>query len=238
MAFVHDIRLDGEPVLDHVLARVEQFELGIPAQAHHDVLMVPSWELVFNPAHLHAGQLAQRNRASVLLDIERACQHLVDRGESDPACYLELLSQRNCDWYGIAVAPLLALCLGQDSGEAIVNIAVSDVFQLGLPHCVVETNAVVDADGARALAIPEAVRNHELFDHCRAAKQAESLLLTSILNQDYATLMGACQVHPMIRSPRAVARYFSRLTECDPQIARFVFGKRPIPWPAHQEDIR
>lgn len=231
MAFVHDLHVDSQPVLHTLLAQAQRFPLAIAAQARHELLMVPSWELVFDRAAVQARQKAQRNRAATLLDIERQCQCLLDEGERDPVRFIELLSQRNCDWYALAVAPLLGLCLGQGAGEAVVNLAMDDVFGLGLPQCVVETNAVVDADGARAFVVPNGIRGHVLFDLCHRAKQAEALLLVGILRGEPAAVREACALHPMIGSAQVAQRYFERLARHDAQIARFWDGERPSSTP-------
>ncbi|MFZ5543001.1 MAG: 6-phospho-beta-glucosidase [Pseudomonadota bacterium] len=219
MAFVHTLQADGQELLPRLLRERPRFPLAIEAQSEHELLMVPSWDFVFDPAGLHARQQAQRNRAALLLDIELQCQQLLDAGEHDPARFVQQLAQRDCAWYALAVAPLLAQCLGEP-GEAVVNLAVGDVFGLGLPHCVVETNAVVDADGAAACPVPERLSGHALFDLCRRAKQAEALLLHAVQAGEPAALREACALHPMIRAPQAAARYFDRLAQQDAQIAR------------------
>lgn len=237
MAFVHDIRLDGEAVLEQFLAHAAQFDLAIAAQSQHNCLMVPSWDMVYDRQRLHARQRAQRNRASVLLDIESASQRLIDTNVTEPAAYLQLLARRDCAWYEIAVAPLLALCLGHGPGEAIINLAVPDVFDLGLARCVVETNAVVDADSAQATVPPQALRALALFEHCRTAKQSETRLLAGVLHQDRTAIFEACRMHPMIGAPQAVAHYFARLAAVDAQIAGLLAG-RPAATAAAFPDCR
>lgn len=219
-AFVHEVRLDGRPVLGRLLAKGARFEPAIAAQAHLDYLVVPSWDMVFDPAPLLARQRAHENRAAALLDIERQCQQLVDAGQRDPAPVLALLAQRDCAWYELAVAPLLAQCLGE-GGETIVNLPMGDVFGLGEAFGVVETNAVVDSHGARALAIPEALRSNLLFDYCRSMKRAERLLLRAILAGDPRGVAQACLANPMIGKSGQLARYGALVAAAAPQIAHF-----------------
>lgn len=224
-AFVHEVRLGGRPVLAQLLARSAEFELSIAAQAHLDYLVVPSWDLVFDPATLLERQRAQRNRAATLLDIERQCQQLIDGGLRDPAPVLALLAQRDCAWYELAVAPLLADCLG-NGGETIVNLPMGDVFGLGETHTVVETNAVVDRHGARALALPEAVTASLLFDYCRNMKRAERLLLRAILAGDPSGVAQACLANPMIGKSAQIARYGELVAAADSQIAPYFDFRR------------
>ncbi|WP_426106002.1 hypothetical protein [Massilia sp. TSP1-1-2] len=220
-AFVYEVRVDGRQRLEQLLAG--GFALAIGAQRWLDYLVVPSWNMVFDPARLHARQSAERNRAGTLLDIERDCERLLAAGAGAERL-LALLAQRDCAWYELAVVPLLALCLGRRPGEAIVNLATGDVFDLGLEHCVVEANAMVDAAGARALALPQALRRSVLFDYCRAMKRAETTLLAGICSGDGRAVLRACLANPMIASAPRSALYFERLAALDPAIALFFAG--------------
>lgn len=220
-AFVHAIRVAGRDVLPQVLADSAGFALAIGAQRYLDYLVVPSWDMVFDPEPMLARQRQQANRASTLIDIEQQCQSLLDSGQRDPAAYFALLAQRNCDWYQLAVLPLLAQCGQVDPGQAIVNLPMGDVFGLGIANTVVETNAMVGAHGAQALALPADVVNSALFDDCRAMKRAEQLLLGGIVERDPARVMRACLANPMIRSSARIERYFDVLRAADPGIARF-----------------
>lgn len=226
-AFVHSIRHQGRELLPRMLERGAAFDLGIAAQAWLDYLVVPAWDLVFDPEPTLARQRAQGNRAGTLLDIEQTCQHLLDQGQSDPALFLALLAQRDCAWYELAVVPLLEKCLGRQPQGAIVNLPMGDVFGIGQAHSVVETNAMVDAGGARALALPEAVRANMLFEYSRGMKQAERLLLQGIVTEQPRLVFQACLLHPMIRSSSRIERYFDLLGASDPYMARFFKRRSP-----------
>ena len=225
-AFVYGVVAGGRQLLPELLAAGPGFALAIQAQRHLDYLVVPSWDMVFDPETLHARQRARRNRAADLLDIERACQRLLDDGVTEPERYLALLARRDCAWYELAVAPLLALCCADTPGEAIVNLAVDDVFGLGQRYCVVETNAMVGAGGARALALPQEVKRSVLFEFCRGMKRAELELLHGITQGDPDAVMRSCLANPMIRSPARSAAYFERLCAADPAVGRF-FASQP-----------
>jgi 6-phospho-beta-glucosidase len=220
-AFVHAIRVGRHDVLAQVLAHSCRFELAIGAQRHLEYLVVPSWDMVYDPEPMLARQRQQANRAAKLIDIEQQCQHLLDGGQRDPAAYFALLAQRDCDWYRLAVLPLLAQCGQPDAGGAIVNLPMGDVFGLGIADTVVETNAMVGADGAHAMPLPEAVRHSALFDDCRTMKRAEQLLLAGITRRDPQLVMRACLANPMIRSSARIEQYFDALRAADPGIARF-----------------
>lgn len=225
-AFVYGVEAGGRQLLPGLLAE-GGFPLAIRAQRHLEYLVVPSWDMVFDPEALHARQRGRRNRASELLDIERDCQRLLDAGVRAPERYLALLARRDCAWYEIAVAPLLALCCAGASGEAIVNLAIGDVFGLGQRHCVVETNAMVGAAGARALALPEELKHSVLFEYCRGMKRAELELLHGIVHADPDAVMRSCLANPMIRSSARSAAYFERLCAADPAIGRFFASQLP-----------
>lgn len=225
-AFVYGIEAGGRQLLPQLLASGPGFPLASRAQRYLDYLVVPSWDMVFDPEPMRARQRERRNRAAELLDIERDCQQLLDDGVTDPARYLALLAKRDCSWYEIAVAPLLALCCSDTPGEAIVNLPVDDVFGLGQRYAVVETNAMVGAGGARALALPQAVRSSVLFEYCRGMKRAELELLHGITHGDPDAVMRACLANPMIASSARSAAYFERLRAADPAIERF-FASQP-----------
>jgi 6-phospho-beta-glucosidase len=225
-AFVHGIESEGRQLLPQLLADSARFELAIAAQRHLDYLVVPSWDMVFDPEPLRARQRAQRNRAATLLEIEQECQRRLDAGATDPALYFALLAQRDCAWYELAVTPLLAICCADTPREAIVNLPMEDLFGLGRAHCVVETNALVDARGARALALPGAVRDSLLFDYCRSMKRAELELLDGIGARDPDAVIRSCLANPMIRSSARIAIYFERLRAADPAIAQFFQAPR------------
>ena len=220
-AFVHAIRVDGRDVLGQLLAGDAPFALAIGAQRYLDYLVVPAWDMVFNPAPMLERQRQQANRAATLIDIEQQCQRLLDAGQRDPAAYFSLLAQRDCDWYQLAVLPLLAHCTHSAPAQAIVNLPMGDIFGLGIDHTVVETNAMVGAAGARPLALPAAVTRSALFDDCRSMKRAEQLLLSGIVQRNPALVMRACLANPMIRSSVRTERYFDALRAADPGIARF-----------------
>lgn len=220
-AFVHSVRVDGRELLPEVLAASSRFGLAIGAQRYLDYLVVPSWDMVYDPEPMLARQRQQGNRAATLIDIEQQCQQLLDDGERDPAAYFAALARRDCNWYELAVLPLLAQCGQQTPGGAIVNLPMGDVFGLGIANTIVETNAMVGASGAQAMALPDAVRQSALFDDCRTMKRAEQLLLAGIAGRDPRLVMRACLVNPMIRSNARIERYFDALRTADPGIAQF-----------------
>jgi 6-phospho-beta-glucosidase len=222
LAFVYDVTLDGRPVLHSLLEHIEEFGAAIPAQRDLEFLVVPTWNFVFDPAGIWARQRGQPNRASQLLKIESEFDNHSNSGQQAAQQCFNVLGRRECEWYELAVAPLLAMCLSEAPAEAIVNIPMDDVFALGITDTVVESNALVSAAGARALPLPAHVRRSSLFDYCRAAKRAENALLHGILQRDCGAIIHACSMSPMIEGSDAIVRYFDVLRASDPDMERIL----------------
>lgn len=220
-AFVHDIRIAGRSVLAEMLMRLSDFPLGLPFQQPFPYLFVPGWEQVFQREVVHARQGAEpNNRAAALLAIEQTFAELVSH-RGDIAAALDLLAQRHCTWYELAVVPLLQQCLSADDGTAIVNGDAGDVFRLGRAVCVVESNALVGRYGARVAELPAAVHHTAQFDVCRLLKRAELSLLDGVLTTDRDAVLAACLLNPMIQCFDRTRRYLRALAQHDPDIAPF-----------------
>jgi len=225
MAFVHGLRAQGRDLLPGLLARAAAFEPGLPAQARHPVLLVPSWAQVFHHDALLKRQTAARNRAGLLLDLERECEALLDTGQRDPAAHRAVLARRRCDWYALAVAPLLQAGLGSPGAEAVINLDAGPLFGPARRPCVVETQAWVSSAGAQALRpAPAALSELPVWQLCAQAKAAEYALLDALLQQDGRAVLDAAAAHPMVQAPAAVRPYFRQLAAADPQVAAFFAG--------------
>lgn len=225
MAFVHGLRAQGQDLLPVLLARAAAFEPSLPAQAQHPVLLVPSWAQVFHHRAVLVRQTAARNRAGLLLDLERECEALLDAGERNPAAHRAVLTRRHCDWYALAVAPLLRAGLGSHGAEAVINLDAGSPLGSADRPCVVETQAWVDGNGARPLRQPPAaLRELPVWRLCAQAKTAEWALLDALQQQDGRAVLDAAAAHPMVQAPAAVRPYFRQLAAADPQVADFFAG--------------
>jgi len=218
---IHGARLAGRDVFDRVRAAPLAFR---PAcNAYSPWLLNISWAFVHERAAIVARQRAAANRAATLLAIEAECDALAAAGERDPRAFLALLGKRRCDWFNLAVTPVLARLLGMATPPLFVNCAANDPFELGLERTIVEASwddgAPLGTARFDRLALPPAVRRSAEFQLIALMKAAERRLLEAVLARDGAGVIAACLANPMIAELAPIEAYFARLRESDPQIA-------------------
>ncbi|MEO1221630.1 MAG: 6-phospho-beta-glucosidase, partial [Pseudomonadota bacterium] len=103
--FVHGVQIDGREALSDVMAAKPSF---MPqCNRHFSTLLNISWSFVFENERLVRKQSGKANRAATLLNIEQQCDDFLASGEEAAEAYLAVLAQRNCDWYDLAVSPVL-----------------------------------------------------------------------------------------------------------------------------------
>ncbi|MDC0713199.1 6-phospho-beta-glucosidase [Stigmatella sp. ncwal1] len=220
--FVHDVLLSGQSVFAELKERLDACSLAPSYHRAFESIVIPAWDLIFNRNALWEGQRQKPNRASFLYALEQELAAKVRQTPLEalfPGPFLERLAARRCDWYDLIVTPVLSNLLHLARAPLILNLGIQDPFGLGCRTCVIETNAVMGAEGHVALPPSERVARSPEFTLVRQMKQAEVELLEAILERSPQRVLRACLLNPMIQDHRAVQSYFAALSEVDPLIA-------------------
>ena len=220
--FVHSLTIDGRDALNDTIAAQPSF---MPeCNRYFSTLLNISWSFVFEAERITARQLSKPNRADSLLQIESACDALLASGEARPGAYLEILAQRDCHWYNLAVSPVLAQLTGAKAQPVYINCAAGDALQLGVEQTVIEATCALRPDAISFVPYPERLRALPEYLLVRSMKQAELALLSGITSRQPDSIIGACLINPMISSLDATQRYFSKLCEIDADMRQFWKG--------------
>lgn len=220
--FVHAVHADGRDLLAEAKAANPAFMPD--CNRHFASLLNISWSFVFEAERVAARQRAKPNRASSLLQIEGECDDLLAAGVMAPAPYLAVLAQRNCDWYDLAVSPVLGQLTGSAPAPVYVNCTAGPALVPGSRDQVIEATCALDPRRATFAALPEAVEHLPEYQLVRLMKQSELALLDAITGREPEGVIGACLLNPMIASLDAAERYFADLRQCDQGIAEFWSG--------------
>lgn len=217
--FVHAVHANGRDMLAEAKAARPSFMPD--CNRHFASLLNISWSFVFEAERIAARQRSKPNRASSLLQIEGECDALLAAGVMKPASYLAVLAQRNCDWYDLAVSPVLGQLTGSATVPVYVNCTAGPALVSGSRDQVIEATCTLDPRRATFGPLPEAVERQPEYQLVRLMKQAELTLLDAITARAPDGVIGACLLNPMIASLDAAERYFEELRQSDPGIAEF-----------------
>lgn len=220
--FVHAVKAGGRDLL---AAAKEARPAFMPeCNRHFSSLLNISWSFVFEAERIAQRQRSKQNRASELLQIESQCDNLLASGILQPEPYLETLAQRDCNWYDLAVSPVLGQLTGDAPRPVYVNCAAGDIFRQGARDQVVEATCSLDAQDATFSPLPEHLHSLPEYQLVKLMKQSELALLDAIAAREADAVIGACLLNPMIASLDAAERYFGALRQCDQGIAEFWNG--------------
>ncbi|MEL7198809.1 MAG: 6-phospho-beta-glucosidase [Pseudomonadota bacterium] len=217
--FIHGVQIDGREVLADVIAAKPSFMPD--CNRYFSTLLNISWSFVFENERLVEKQSSKPNRANTLLDIEQQCDVLLASKETDAQAYLGILAQRNCDWYDLAVSPVLGHLTGETSEQVFVNCDAGDALNLGCEHSIIEASSTIDPKKVVFDVVPSPIETLPEYMLVRLMKQAELKLLEGIVEGDPDTVIEACLLNPMIRSLDKTTDYFGELQKIDPIMARF-----------------
>jgi 6-phospho-beta-glucosidase len=220
--FVHGLTIDGCDALDDAIAAQPSFKPE--CNRYFSTLLNVSWSFIFEAERITTRQRSKPNRADSLLQIEGACEALLASGEEQPVAYLDILAQRDCHWYDLAVSPVLAQLTGARAQPVYINCAAGDALQLGLEQTVIEASCMLRSDAVSFTPYPERLRALPEYLLVRTMKQAELALLSGITSREPDAIIAACLINPMIRSLDATQRYFSKLCEVDADMRQFWKG--------------
>ena len=226
IASVWDIYLDGKSIYADFVKHNQEtpFRPKAKDQSLFPALMIPNWDIIFNPEIIIGKQNKQSiNRAQLLVDIEHEFYKNMDNKRPSIFQVPPILRKRSSDWYLLAVVPLIKNIL-DSSGNHILNVSLkSDPFALGTKDTIVETNVSFAGgtfeikDYSAKIGIDE-----RTYPHLRQLKKAELLLLQGILAKDKDIIMEAGVINPMIKAQNKIHSYFSELKMSD-ELFRQIF---------------
>lgn len=222
--FVHGLTIDGRDALDDVIAARPTF---MPeCNRYFSTLLNISWSFIFEAERVTTRQRSKPNRAGSLLQIEKVCDALLASGEEQPAAYLDILAQRDCHWYDLAVSPVVAQLTGAQTQPVHINCAAGDALQLGREQTVIEASCTLRPDTVSFIPYPERLKALPEYLLVRTMKQAELTLLSGITSRQPDAIVASCLINPMLRSLDATQQYFSKLCEVDADMRQFWRGIR------------
>jgi 6-phospho-beta-glucosidase len=217
--FVHGVQIDGREALGEVMAAQPSFMPD--CNRHFSTLLNVSWSFVFENDRLVERQSGKANRAATLLNIEEQCDELLAAKKKAPEAYLEVLAQRHCDWYDLAVSPVLGQLTGAGPQQVFVNCEAGDALGIGCDRSVIEASCTMGPEDFTFDTLPDHVTAMPEYLLVRSMKQAELTLLDGITGGRPDRVMEACLINPMIRSLDRSTEYFDALRRTDQGIARF-----------------
>lgn len=199
LSWERGVLVDGDDVLPALLdERADELaeHVGLPAGLLRRLGAVPSYYLKYFYEHDDLVRLGQDRppRADVVREVER---DLLER-YADPSLTTkpEQLAQRGGAYYSEAAVRLVRALVSQGGEEHVVNVRNAGTLPF-LPHdAVIETNAVVDAEGGRPLParpVPPALSG--LMSHVTSY---EFLALDAALRGGRDRVADALLAHPLI----------------------------------------
>lgn len=224
---IHSVRHKQQELLADVLS----LPLGFKPNCNQffDVLLNVSWRYIYEPDEVVKEQQSKTNRASQLLEIESEMEQLLSLGERDPKAYFTILAQRNCDWFTLVVAPLIAAVMEKTSSSLMLNVNTKDPLDIGMDRCIVECHVDKPSFDQQRLEILDSLKHSAEFSMIKQMKLAEHELLLAVLAKDKNRIIRACLLNPMIGNKNKIQAYFTKLSECDPQInAFFNFSRKTL----------
>lgn len=223
--FIYSIEHQGKQLLDQVL----DLDLDFKPECNRffRTLLNISWRYVFERRSVLQQQKQSTNRASQLLQIEQNLDALATMPETSASQFLSLLEKRNCDWFDLVVSPLFSSLLAMDTHDQILNFTTSDIFDIGLPQTVIESNCPRDGGCFSIKTPPLAIRQSVEFSLVKQLKKSEQTLLQGILDRDGKKIIQSCLSNPMIGQLDKISRYFEILCAKDSIIHSMFRSSQP-----------
>jgi 6-phospho-beta-glucosidase len=225
-SFIYDILVDGDSVWAQFKEQDALYKPQFDVGTAFAYILIPSWENVFAKERVICRQNSKegKNRAEVLLDLEKDFAGYIHQFSSEQVGtdVPSTLYKRNCEWYEIGLIPFFRAFLeGENGSENILNVDAGDVFNLGMKHCIVETNSHFVNQQPVCVELPGEIKKSNEFFYVKLQKMAENILLEAILAEDGNKVIESCLINPMIQDVDKVRKYFRELAQVDKLVAKF-----------------
>lgn len=214
--FIYDVKVKGESKLAELCKADLPFKPAV--NKYFDKLLNISWHYLFEQDAVVQAQRQKVNRAAQLLDIETELDKCVADHGLHVHKLLEILQQRQCNWFELVVAPLFEAILTGKEHKEYLNFACHSVLSVE-SSAVIEANAVMKSGCIELDCCSELPIDGPEFALVKQAKQAEVVMLDAILNRDFDGVIKSCLINPLIANNNKTIKYFDQLLAVDPDFS-------------------